>query len=367
MAKDHDFNIHLVLDNHGKFSEFCDWEWDLNPYNRNADANGFLTGAPEFFTNQKARKLHRDRLRYIAARWSSDPTIMGWELVSEFDLVGGKNREDMNARNYFHRSQIPRDWAHEMIDHMRMCDVYKHLITVHYASNYAFVDLNLAQTPLFDYVVTDAYRPDPNYTGAAMNMQSWASANLLHANAAKPFWITEFGGDWNATTAPALEADFYCGPLATWMTEGAGTPLFWWYDFVDRNKLYSYMHAFSNYAHGEDRRGINGTPAALLITAGNPNGALAGYGFLWQTGAYGWLFTSSAMMHMPAHERLPRYTGVEAQIQSLEPGKYVAEFWDCFEGKIVSTEAKELGPGQVFQLHFPPFISNMAFKIKKQK
>ena len=143
MAREHEFNIHVVLDNHGKFSEFCDWEWELNPYNRAADAAGFLNGASEFFTNQQARKLHRDRLRYIAARWSSDPTILGWELVSEFDLVGGKNREDMNARNYFHRSQIPRDWAHEMINHMRSCDVYKHLITIHYASNYSLVDLGL--------------------------------------------------------------------------------------------------------------------------------------------------------------------------------------------------------------------------------
>jgi hypothetical protein len=361
MARDHGLNIHLVLDNHGKFSAFCDWEWDLNPYNQ--INGGIVNTAPEFFTDQTARKWHRNRLRYIAARWSNDPTIMGWELVSEFDLVGGKNRDDQ-ARNYFHRSQIPRDWAHEMINYMRSCDVYKHLVTLHYASNYSFVDLSLAQTPLFDYVVTDAYRADPNYTGAAMNMQSWASNNLFHANATKPFWITEFGGDWNATTPAALEADFYCGPWSTWMTEGAGTPMFWWYDFIDRNKLYSYIHAFANYARGEDRRGINGSPSALLITNGNPNGLLAGYGFLWPAGAYGWVFTSSAMMHMPPPERLAKHTGVEVQIQSLTPGKYIAEYWDCFEGKIVSTEEKELAASQVFTLHFPPFISNMAFKIK---
>jgi hypothetical protein len=366
MAREHGLNVHLVLDNHGKFSEFCDWEWDLNPYNRNADSRGCVTGANEFFTNQRARALHRNRLRYIAARWGPDPTIMGWELVSEFDLVGGKDRNDMNARNYFHRSQIPRDWAHEMINYMRTVDVYRHLITIHYATNYSFVDLNLAQTPLFDYVVTDAYRADPNYTNIAMNTQSWASNNLFKAGASKPFWVTEFGGDWNATTAPALEADFYCGPWATWMTEAGGTPMFWWYDFVDRNNLYRYMHAFSNYAKGEDRRGINGNPMALLITGGNPNGTLSGYGFLWNTGGYGWLFTGQAMMHMPPADRLPHYTGVVAQIQTLEPGKYVCEFWDCFEGKIVSTETTEIQPGHVFDIHFPPFTCNMAFKIKKQ-
>ena len=108
-------------------------------------------------------------------------------------------------------------------------------------------------------------------------------------------------------------------------------------------------------------------PMALTITAGNPSGHLAGNGFLWQTGAYGWVYTSSAMAHMPTPDRLPHQSGVEVQVGALEPGKYVTEYWDCFEGKVVTTETKELAPGQALALHFPPFICNMAFKIKKQK
>src|SRR5262249_28232131 len=99
MARENGLNIHLVLDNHGKFSEWFDWEWYLNPYNSFCDAGGPVGTAAEFFTDERARQMHKNKLRYIAARWGADPAVMGWELVSEFDLVGtGRFKRDMSPR-----------------------------------------------------------------------------------------------------------------------------------------------------------------------------------------------------------------------------------------------------------------------------
>jgi hypothetical protein len=367
LARQHGLQIHLVLDNHGKFSSWCDWEWDLNPYNKNCDSNGVVTYAAEFFTDETARRWHRNKLRYIAARWGSDPTIMGWELVSEYDLVGGRHRDDSGARQNFHRGPVLQAWAREMIEHLRKCDVYKHPVTNHYATDYTWIDLQLARTELFDYVVTDAYRADRPYTGIAARTQNWVTGNLSNAGIEKPFWITEFGGDWNATIPAALDADAHCGLWATWMTEGAGTPLFWWYDFVDRSDLYPYYRAFANYIKGEDRRGVHGVMERLTILNGPPAARLDGQAYRWTKGAYAWIFNRSAMEMMPAVADRIRFENVETLIRDLEPGPYRVEFWDCYEGKMVQSDAVTAVEGQPLQIKFPSFFNNMAVKVKPEK
>ena len=367
MARKHGIRIHLVLDNHGKFSEYCDWEWELNPYNSVTDGGGVVRTAQEFFTNETARKWHRNKLRYIVARWGADPTILGWELVSEYDLVGGNNRNDMGARNTFHRSPTLQAWAREMINYIRACDPQKHPVTVHYASDFKFVDLGLATTPAFDYVVTDAYRPDAGYTGAATRMENWASATLLKPGTPKPFWITEYGGDWNATAPSALEADLVCGPWATWMTEGAGTPMLWWYDFIDRNDLYGYLHGFSNYIKGEDRRGLEGACADLPVSGGNADGTLASRAFIWKTGAYAWVYDEPSMRSMPLPDQRRKHTAVEIPVPGLDLGNYTLEFWDCTAGTIVKTEPIKIDETRTTIMHFPDFVTNMAIKIKPAK
>jgi hypothetical protein len=360
MARERGIHIHLVLDNHGKFSSWCDWEWDLNPYNK--AQGGFISTAREFFTDESARRLHKNRLRYIASRWGADPAIMGWELVSEYDLVGGTHRGDNNARMNFHRSQILRDWAREMITHLRQYDVYDHPVTNHYASDFQWVDAELAFTPLFDYIVTDAYRSDRNYSQIAGRTQNWVNQQSARFNTKKPFWITEFGGDWNATAPAALEADAHCGLWSTWMTEGAGTPLLWWYDFVDRNDLYTYYRAFSNYIKGEDRRGINGVIGPLGITEGN-TGALLSSTYRWNRGAYAWVYSRPAMEMMPRPADRQTFENVQSAVVELDAGTYRIEYWDCYEGTITRTEQAEITAGQPLPLKFPPFINNMAVKV----
>jgi hypothetical protein len=362
MARQHGIHIHLVLDNHGKFSSWCDWEWDLNPYNKTQ--GGSVGTAREFFTDPWAKRLHRNRLRYIAARWGCDPAIMGWELVSEYDLVGGVHRNDSGARSNFHRSPILRDWAREMIAHLREYDVYNHPVTNHYATDYNYVDADLACSPTLDYIVTDAYRQDRNYSGIANRTQKWARSQFAKNKTQKPFWITEFGGDCNATAPAALEADTHCGLWATWMTDGAGTPLLWWYDFVDRNNLYTYYRAFANYARGEDRRGINGSMVNLDITDGGA-GDLRGSAYIWNRGAYAWVYSNSAMQMMPPPENRQRFANVKTSIDELDAGEYRVEYWDCYQGTIAKSENLTIAAGESLPLHFPPFVTDMALKVKR--
>ena len=364
MARQHGISLHLVLDNHGKFSSYCDWEWNNNPYNSILSAGG-VANAQEMFTNATTKNWQKNKLRYIAARWGASPQIMGWELVSEYDLVGDRGATEWEARSKFHKSPTLKAWAREMINHIRKCDVYGHPVTIHYATDFQWIDVQLAITPFFDYVVTDAYRHiAKRYTRCAADMQAWATQNLAANNATKPFWITEYGGDNMAAPQPALEADVQCGMWATWMTDGAGVPLFWWYDFIDRKNLYGYYLGFANYVKGEDRRGIKGIMAPLPVLSGTASAGLAGTMYRWNKGAYGWIYNDAAMYMMPAPGESPKHDGVTSAIPELDAGQYQVEYWDCSTGKIVSSEVKDVAAGAALPLKFPAFTINVAVKVK---
>lgn len=373
LARKHGIYIHVVLDNHGKFSDWCDWEFDNNPYSRKSGGDaGVVNNAEEFFTDPTCRKWHRNKLRYIAARWGCDPAVMGWELCSEYDLVGGTSQvtqRGSHPRQYFHRSPTLKAWAREMIGHLRQCDPYGHPVTNHYATDTRWVDADLAREPagngqsLFDYVATDVYRPpEKRYTLSALENQQWFNVNLK-GEARKPFWITEYGGDFNAAPVDYLISDVHCGMWSTWLTEGAGTPLFWWYDVVDVNNLYPYYKAFAAYAKGEDRRGLNGLTAPLTITS-STSGAVVGYSYRWPTGAYAWVYNDAAMRSMPPEGERPSHEGIEAVIPDLTPGKYRVEYWNCYTGKIDKSEDVEL-KGRALRLAFPTFVNDMAVKVKR--
>ena len=373
MAREHDIRIHLVLDNHGKFSSFCDWEWDCNPYNLRTDSAGMCTSAADFFQNEAAKIAHKNKLRYIAARWGPDPTIMGFELVSEFDLVGGEGvtlaqQRKMSPRATFHRTSIPQNWVREMIPALKGFDVYGHPVSNHYATDFNLVDAVLAKEknadglPLFDYIVTDAYRPPQigGYVLPAVNMQDWFRSKIA-PHAVKPFWITEYGGDFNAAAAASLDADVHCGLWATWMTEGGGTPLMWWYDFIDQNNLYTYYGAFSKYIAGEDRRGLKG-----VMKGPHGGGKIDFQAYQWPTGAYMWVYDPKAMYAMPAAGSQRRSDNIQQTLSGLQDGLYHVEYWNCYDGSIAKKEDVNSQGGSL-QLNFPPFENNMAVKVKLAK
>ncbi|MEO8396629.1 MAG: hypothetical protein ABI700_26790, partial [Chloroflexota bacterium] len=90
-------------------------DWDN--YGYNVLNSGFMNGPALFFSNEQAKALFRQRLRYITARWGDSPQVFAWEIIDEID----------HTTNY--SASVASVWLSEMGGYLRQIDQGRHLIT----------------------------------------------------------------------------------------------------------------------------------------------------------------------------------------------------------------------------------------------
>lgn len=73
----------LCINNHGQVSTNVNPEWPDNPYN--AANGGPCANTWDFFSNATARDLHKNRLRYLVARYGYSTNLQSWELFNEVE------------------------------------------------------------------------------------------------------------------------------------------------------------------------------------------------------------------------------------------------------------------------------------------
>lgn len=351
-AERHGIRLHLVLENHGKYSLWMDTQWDSNPYNR---ANGGMLERPEeFFASSAAAAAYRRKLRYLVARYASSPSVLGWELFGEMNLVGSSPR--------FANHPSHARWIAATARFIHESDPYRHLLAVHYSNDWRTVDPAVAALPELDYLVGDIYKPGGSIV-------DWVVETARRNGAyGKPTFSTEFGGYWNGSTPARLEADLHAGLWSNFMTPAAGAPFFWWFEFVDRNNLYAHLRALASFAGGENRCGILPTEEPPVAYAGSRNvralllrrralpHETAG------TRAWLWVFDSAAMEVLPEERHAPVISGATLRL-ALPPGAYGVEYWDTYSGRITDVAESVAPPGKPLELPLPPFRRDLAVKI----
>jgi len=354
IADKNDIYYHLVLDNHGKASTWCDPEWINNPYN--ADNGGPAYDVEDYFTNQEAKDTYKKTLRYIVARWAYSPRIMGIELWSELDLTG--------ASFDFKNSAVKADWHREIGQELRNLDAFKHLVTTHYSTDWRRLDPNVVSLPQIDYVVVDAYRSRKSIV--ELIDQTYERASQY----GKPCFVTEYGGSPWATSAaqviPLLKADLQAGLWATYMTPSAASPLLWWFEFIDHQDQYFRYKALANYAKGEDRRnqGLYQNDAAGAIVAGNAFDKLRLSAKVLTNGqrAYAWVYDQTAMESWPQEGTARTFSGASLSL-AMGFGDYTYEVWDTVTGKVVQKENASV-TGTTISIPLPEFTIDCAIKVK---
>lgn len=224
--------VMLCFGTYGEFTQggfFNEGQWGANPYN--VANGGPCAKSADFWTNAEARKLYRQRLRYLMARYADLPTIHSWEFWNE--------------------TNAPAAWVGEMARAIRgtgefrgcALDPYRHMITTTYG------DANVWRIPDVDFTQTHTYG-----TGDRPDFGPEIAQNASeHEPFGKPHLMSEFGIDFRSSDAeydPDGKAVSLHNGLWSSLTSGnAGTAMLWYWDnYVHPKNVYGEFAAARRFA-----------------------------------------------------------------------------------------------------------------------
>jgi len=391
-------NIYLqvCLTNHGQVCSRIDREWDFHPYRKKMPSKlykapdrpssepiseqkdrpgGFLDYPRDWFIDKRARRLTRNRLRYVVARWGYSPYIMGFALMSEVEFTGGT--EFRGERNWDgRRMPLQTAWHKEMAEYIRTIDPYRHLVTTHFSHPQNGTDV--WNTRSLDYVQSNAYssfsmlqdefgqrgRGRPNGTiGAPAAMRDYYRRYMSRWR--RPVVVGEWGGHWMSNSKDVLDSELHTGLWAQACTPMAGATGYWWWLHVHFNDRYAEFSALARFVKGEDFRGITrsltcsakigegqGAKAAPMVMA-------AGDG---ANRAYAYVYSRDLLRSLESKTEYADGT-VRVSIGGLAADTYTVEFWNTWTGKPTRRTRKVTTSGGPLEFALPEFRGDLAMKI----
>jgi len=204
-----------------------------NPYSR--ENGGMLEKPGQFFTDPEARRLFKQRLRYLVARYTYSPNIHCWEFWNEVNIIEKYVREDV----------VP--WHQDMARYLRQVDPMEHPITTSFAGPSG--DDAMWQLPEMEFTQSHQY----GAKDIAESVRSWTRRNI--SKFSKPYIFGEFGTD---SSGPKREKDpdgvgLHNGIWSSTLSGSAGTAMLWWWDnYIDPNDLYYHFKPLSQFVKGVD-------------------------------------------------------------------------------------------------------------------
>ncbi|MBA3710137.1 MAG: autotransporter-associated beta strand repeat-containing protein, partial [Planctomycetes bacterium] len=270
--------INLVLHNHGQASDRDDHEWKDNPYNH--DLGGVLTSPGQIFTDRRSLAAQEKLRRYIIARYADHPAVMGWKLWTEINLTASN-------------PVALRTWHDQASARWHQLDVYQHPVTTHWSMDYHVADRAIIALTGIDYVCLDAYH-DEGHPLASLLKEGMSPSGL--GGIGKPVLVNEYGANWQGGSDAWMAADHASGAWLSLVTGYGGSPMMWWYEWVDQKDRWAPYGAIARFLVGEDLRGsdAHGTACEAASAAGaltclgwQRPGHLLGYVIDQQWGAHG--------------------------------------------------------------------------------
>ncbi len=243
----------LCLNHHGQYSTKVNPNWADNPYN--TALGGPIATPQAFFSDAQARALHRNRLRYIAARWGYAAQIQAWELFNEVDLT---DEYDKNLTAVL-------DWHAEMAAELKRRDPNRHIVTTS-ASDPDEGD-DLWELDGMEMPQIHVYRPAANLEAIVAQ-----TGRELRANTGKPSLVGEYGlyGDGRQTASSDPNGIHLHNVLwASLFSGAAGSAMTWWWDnYVAPRDLYYHYAGLSKMASGLDFAAARYQPAPATVEGG---------------------------------------------------------------------------------------------------
>jgi hypothetical protein len=150
-ARAHGIYLHLSLLDGIRLGAINDnAQWLSFPYKTGL---GLRDTVPlDFFTDARARKFFKNRIRYIVARWGYSANVASYELVNEGDFARTGSLFLARFRADF---PILVDWTHDMASYLKSLD-RRHLQTLAYGPENS-LEIMRAYPELFDYSTSHFY------------------------------------------------------------------------------------------------------------------------------------------------------------------------------------------------------------------
>ena len=208
-AEENGVYVMFCLGTYGEFTEggyFNEGCWISNPYN--TKNGGPCTSLADFWTNDQARKLYKQRLRYLVARWGYSPNLFAWEFWNEVPAS-----PDADA------------WVAEMAAYLKRCDPNRHLVSTTYGSPTVWRCRDV------DFTMNHLYGQAGNVADFTPQIQNEVRATRSFG---KPFVLAEFGIDWQTGDSrwdpKGTGLNMHNGAWAAVMSGAAGTAMLWYWD-----------------------------------------------------------------------------------------------------------------------------------------
>jgi hypothetical protein len=257
LARRHQIKVILTLNTYGELLDkkgpWNEQSWDRNPYHRRM--GGPCDKPWDYFTNQDARRMYRNRLRYVAARWGWSPELFAVEFFNEVNT--------------------PADWAKEMVDAFRAVDPNRHLVSssVAWPWGVPYDEDALWKLPGLSPVMRHYYGSGEGTGDLAEEVRRVSLEKSRRYG--KPFFYEELGLD-------AMKDDAAYDPKgqgthlhnALWAAAtglSAATPLSHWKEYVDQWGLYREFKPLRAFVDSVDWGAADWEPyeaTALLPSAG---------------------------------------------------------------------------------------------------
>ncbi len=260
-CKEQGIYMMFCINYHGQVSSTVNPNWNENPYN--AANGGPCAQTWNFFDNTTAKNLHKNRLRYIVARWSYATNILSWELFNEVSYTDNYASTSVKT--------AVRDWHVEMAQFIKQKDPMKHLVTTSFGNE---EDPVLWQKPEMDFTQNHAYTNATNIEGVLAEI---SRNNVKSYN--KPTLNTEFGLNPSSSSLSTIDPNGIHIHNALWATAlsgamgAAGT--WWWDSYIEPQNLYYHFRPLSNFIATVQLKADNYKTTKATSTGGSSGGDLA--------------------------------------------------------------------------------------------
>ncbi len=337
--------VNVSLFNHGMARDGggAEEDWRFHPYN--LMNGGWLERPSGLFTDDRAFTLQKQLFRYLAARYGDSPALLGWKLWAEVNLAHAPHEDVLS-------------WHERASTALHAADPWNHPITTHWCGDWHNADLEILALPSMDYATIDAYHGNET---AISELLTASTRDPLRRNGGlakigKPVLVTEFGGSAGGTSQQRMGAEYLIGPWAGLVSGHAGSPMLWWFEWLDQGDRFDIYGAVNRYLAGEDLRGSDAqcvAPTAvggdLWCRAWSRPGRMLGYLLDREWGVTGG----------PGHP----VNGASIVISDdAKGGTLHLEWWDADTGTVLKQEILTHGGGRL-AVTVPEFSRHLAFKL----